>query len=339
MKPNSSTASCRPNDMTALAEVYESIAQRLSVRALHLFSSEITVTVGMRAQRHVDRHHYRSSMLRSVAEAFVRADRGAREYTARIHEVDESIEAWLPSNRDRVRESVARVGDNQMLTFDPRKDGRVVEVIGPVQTANHVAVLVPGMDNDITDYAGLRKRAENLLVAMRKLAAPGETVAVVMWLGYDTPDLTVPRLVTQGARSRKANEGADALDGDIDFLRRVNAAAHLTVIGHSYGTVVVGHALQQGLDVDDAVVLGSPGMDVRDRKDLKSPTVKLWATRHRRKDYIPLLPVHGEDPAAPGFHAERFRSDGLKNHSDYFRADSKALKNIALIATGGEPTR
>jgi Alpha/beta hydrolase len=339
MNSNSSTSSCRPDDMTSLAEVYESIAQQLSVRALHLFSSKLTATVGMRAQRHVDRHHYRSSMLRSVAVAFVRADLAAREYTTRIHRVDESIADWLPSNRDRARESVARIGENNMLTFDPSKDGRVVEALGPVQTANHVAVLVPGMDNDITDYAGLRKRAENLRAAMQKLAAPGETVAVVMWLGYDTPDLTMPRLVTEGARSEKANSGAKALDADIDFLRRVNARAHLTVIGHSYGTVVVGQALKQGLDVDDAVVLGSPGMDVRDRTELKSPTVKLWATRHRKKDYIPLLPVHGEDPAAPGFHAERFRSDGLKNHSDYFRSDSLALKNIALIAIGGEPTR
>jgi Alpha/beta hydrolase len=339
MKSGSNVASCRPADLMSTAGVFDSVAVEFATIARRLFMSETTMNVGMYAQSHADENRYLAGLLRGTADAFIRADLAAREYLARIHAVDDSIAEWLPSNRDQVRASIARTGEDNMLTFDPRKDGRAVEVLGPVQTATHVAVLVPGMDNDILDYPALRKRAENLRIQMQKLAPPGETVAVIMWLGYDTPDLTMPRLVTEGAGSEKARAGAVSLDADIEFLRRINSSAHLTVIGHSYGTVVVGQALKRGLDVDDAVVLGSPGMDVRDRKDLKSPTVKLWATRHRRKDYIPLLPVHGEDPAAPGFHAARFRSDGVKNHSDYFRVDSPALKNIALIAVGGEPTR
>jgi hypothetical protein len=332
-------SSCRPEDLVALASLYETIATQIAPSGRRLLELSMVPVLSSFVLECVDRHRNEGGYLRDTAAAFLIADRAVREYNARTDRVDKSIEAWLPSNRDRERERIAIRGRSNLITFDPRRDGRVVEVLGPALTADHIAVLIPGMDNDISDFSELRKRAESLRVEMQRAAGPGETVAVIMWLGYDTPDLTVPRLVTEGARSGKAKDGAKALDADVEFLRRINADAHLTVVGHSYGTVVVGHALKGGLDVDDAVVLGSPGMDVNDRNDLGSPTVKLWATRHRGRDYIPLLPVHGEDPAAPGFHAERFRSDGVNDHSDYFQVGSPALKNIAAIAVGKQPSR
>jgi pimeloyl-ACP methyl ester carboxylesterase len=332
-------SSCRPDDLVALASLFDRIADEMALPAHRLLGGGAVPVLCSFVHECVVFHRTHGELLRATASAFLRADEAFRAYSDRTGAVEASIEAWLPSNRDRERARIANHGKNNLLTFDPRRDGRVVEVLGPVVTADHVAVLIPGMDNDISDYSELRKRAENIRIEMQEAAKPGESVAVIMWLGYDTPDLNVPRLVTEGARSGKAKAGARDLDADIAFLRRVNPAAHLTVVGHSYGTVVVGQALRGGLDVDDAVVLGSPGMDVTDRKDLGSPTVKLWATRHRGRDYIPLLPVHGEDPAAPGFHAERFRSDGVKDHSDYFRVGSPALRNIALIAVGKQPTR
>jgi pimeloyl-ACP methyl ester carboxylesterase len=332
-------SSCRPDDLVALANLCDRVANEIALPARRLLNGGAVPVLSSFVHECVVLHRTHSELLRATAAGFRRADNAFRAYLERTGAVEESIAAWLPSNRDRERARIAKQGKNSLLTFDPRGDGRVVEVLGPLLTADHVAVLIPGMDNDISDYSELRKRAENIRIEMQAAANPGESVAVIMWLGYDTPDFSFPRLVTEGARSDKAKSGARALDADMEFLRQVNPDAHLTVVGHSYGTVVVGQALRGGLDVDDAVVLGSPGMDVSDRKDLGSPTVKLWATRHRGHDYIPLLPVHGEDPAAPGFHAERFRSDGVKDHSDYFQVGSPALRNIALIAVGKQPTR
>ena len=331
------TAACEPSELGALSQTCDAYADRLGESSLRLFRSERTQVAGFRFREAADSHRLHSAFVRDVAESFRHADTARREYQARISLVDQSISEWLPANRDKVRTQIVRNTRRRLLTFDPAKDGRVVEVFGDAQAANHVALLIPGMDNDITDFLGLRVRAENLKAEMARLAPAGETVAVVLWLGYDTPDLNLPRLLTEGAGSAKARAGAKDLVDDVGFLRRVNPRGHLSVVGHSYGSVVVGRAMQLGLDVRNVVVVGSPGMDVQDRRDLKSPAVNLWATRHRGQDLIPLLPTHGEDPAAPGFHAKRFPSHGVKNHSDYFREGTVALANIARIATGGTP--
>lgn len=334
---SSLTSSCDPALLELLARGIDAFGDGLADAALLCFASEWTRSAGFRLREISDGHRWQASALRDVATAFRTADSAQREYNARIHRVERSISAWLPLNRDRARAEVARTARRRLLTFDPAKDGRVVEVFGNITTSTHIAVIVPGMDNDITDYLGLRVRAENLRAEMARIAAAGQTVAVVLWLGYDTPDLSVTRLVSEGGGSQKAKAGAKVLLEDIAFLRRVSPGAEVTVVGHSYGTVVVGRAMRAGLDVDRVVAVGSPGMDARDRRDLKSPKVSLWATRHRGEDLIPLVPTHGEDPAARGFHAKRFRSDGVKHHSDYFRKESVALGNIARIATGAIP--
>jgi Alpha/beta hydrolase len=283
------------------------------------------------------------SELRLTASKFRSADTATQQYNARVGAVGSAIAAWLPTNRDATRAKVASDGAGHFLTFDPRHDGRAVEVFGDLTYADHIVVLVPGMDNDISGFSGIRKRSIDLKAEMEKVAEPGESVSVVMWLGYDTPDYSVLRTIPEGGGSAKAKAGAKTLDADVDFLRQVNPFAHFTVIGHSYGTVVLGQALKRGLNADDAIAVASPGMDARDRSELGSPEVKLWATRflfHKGHptDLIPLAPVHGEDPADSGFHAARFRSGGVRNHSDYFRPGTEALHNLALIATGKKPT-
>ena len=226
----------------------------------------------------------------------------------------------------------------RLLTFDPQRDGRVVEFSGDLATADHVAVFVPGMANDITNYNSTKTKALSLLREMQAVAKPGERVAVVVWLGYDTPDLTPVRVFFEAARSNKAVAGAKVLDRDLDFLRGLNPGTHITVVGHSYGSLVVGKAMRRGIEADDAVVVGSPGMGVRDRQDLGSAHTTLWAGHRAMFDPVSFAPRLGEDPSAHGFHANRFRTAGSSGHSDYFNPGSVALRNIALIATGAQPT-
>ncbi len=44
--------------------------------------------------------------------------------------------------------------DRHFLLFDPSGDGRVAEVFGPLETADHVAIVVPGMGNDLNNFDG-----------------------------------------------------------------------------------------------------------------------------------------------------------------------------------------
>ena len=71
--------------------------------------------------------------------------------------------------------------------------------------------------------------------------------------------------------------------------------AHLTAIGHSYGSTTTGHAAHDhGLPVDDLVVVGSPGLggDVDNADDLGVDPDHVWAGVNSR-DPVAYLADHG----------------------------------------------
>jgi hypothetical protein len=266
-----------------------------------------------------------------------------------------ALKKGLPANAKRTKQLDALLNDPVAvyLRADGTGDGRVVQVFGDLVSAQHIIVFVPGMDNEINDYReSLQKRARSVLAEMQRQAGPGIPVAVVAWLGYDTPDYTPVSLVTQAATSNKARDGAKALETDLTLIRKQNPRAHITVLAHSYGTVVLGEAMKRGLNVSDAIAVGSPGMNTASRQSLQSPTVRFWASKSKRSawslgskpivtvpvDPISVLPTHGEDPSAKGFGAHRFSSADSIGHSDYFRAGTVALRNIAAIGLGRPPS-
>ena len=113
--------------------------------------------------------------------------------------------------------------DRHFLLFDPAGDGRVAEVFGDLTSARHVAVVVPGMNNDLEQLHRRRRRAR---------PAPG--LAVRPRPGRDHP---VARLRHAGGRERAlgigdAEPGAEALPEFVAGIRAQRAERlHWTVIG------------------------------------------------------------------------------------------------------------
>ncbi len=261
----------------------------------------------------------------------------------------------------------------QLLRFDTNDDGRVVEVRGDLKKAKHVVILVPGMTNDLSTVDAIRDRADRIYDEMAKQnGGKTDDIAVILWLGYNTPDNS-PRGYVEATRSVPAKAGAQQLVHDVNMLRTHGMNAHVTVVAHSYGTVVAGQAMKQGLHVNDVISLGSPGMDASSRQQLGSPNVHLWATATGRPvtplaetreavrdivvglainpflarpvaeivtggDYVAQAPVHGPDPTKRGFGATVFPSSG-GGHGAYFDDGSEGLENIGRIAVGKKPTR
>jgi pimeloyl-ACP methyl ester carboxylesterase len=261
----------------------------------------------------------------------------------------------------------------QLLRFDTKDDGRVVEVRGDLKKAKHVVILVPGMTNDLSTVDGIRERADRIYDEMAKqYGGSTDDIAVIVWLGYNTPDNS-PSGYIEASRSDSAKAGAQQLVSDVNMFRAHGMNAHVTVVAHSYGTVVAAQAMKKGLHVDDVVSLGSPGMDADSRQQLGSPNVHLWATATGRPvtprgeagevvrdvilgavlnpfvarpaaeivtggDYVAQAPVHGPDPTERGFGATVFPSSG-GGHGAYFDPASEGLENIGRIAVGKRPTR
>ena len=228
--------------------------------------------------------------------------------------------------------------ERQFLFYDPAGDGKVVEVMGDLSTADHVAVFVPGMANDISDFENIRTRGVNLQQAV---AEGGDAdVASIVWLGYDPPDDPRERLIEIGGTvgSGPARAGGEDLPPFVAGIL-ADRDRHVTVVSHSYGTIVAGHALRNGVDAEDVIFAGSPGVDADAAEELAHGYTP-WAaqTPDDPIDHVPNVRVlgagHGRDPTDPAFGAEVFDTGTATGHSEYCKPGSESLRNIARIVTG-----
>lgn len=224
----------------------------------------------------------------------------------------------------------------RVLGCDPTGRGRAVVALGDPSTAADVAVLVPGSDIDLhtlDDPARPQHRPMGWARALSAAAGPG--TAVVLWVGYPTPQ----GLGVDAATGRLARAAVPALVEEVSSLRsRAGRPPHLTVIGHSYGAVVVALAARQ-LDADDVVLLGSPGARADDVAALHT-RARVEAAR-TAGDWIARVPHlhlddlgHGTDPVSPSFGAIRLPVGGTEGHEGYFRPGSQSLASIAAVVTG-----
>ncbi len=206
--------------------------------------------------------------------------------------------------------------------------------LGDLATARHIAVLVPGSDTDLhtlDDPARPHHRPLGWARALHDAAGPG--TAVVLWVGYPTPQ----GLGIDAASGGLARAGSAALTAFVDHLHatHIGVPPHLSVIGHSYGAVVAAIAAPR-LRADDLVLLGSPGARARTVRELHT-CARVWAAR-TAGDWTRLIPHiqigdlgHGTDPTSPAFGARPVPVGGASGHDGYFRPGSAALAGLANV--------
>jgi uncharacterized protein YukE len=257
--------------------------------------------------------------------------------------------------------------ETQLYLYDPTAfdgDGAVAISAGNLETADNVAVTVPGFGTDGESAAYQADRARTIYESTRFLD-PTQSDATMFWIGYDAPDNPPwdgdgdwAGVLTESHATAGGERLADTLDG----LRaaRDGEPAHLTAIGHSYGSTTTGHAAHDhGIPVDDVVFVGSPGVggDTDHASDTGVDPDHVWAGANSR-DPIADLGNHGwihletvfgaglgDDPAEDDFGGRRFQAesttraddfglDAFQDHSKYFDHDSESLYNISQIING-----
>jgi len=257
---------------------------------------------------------------------------------------------------------------SQLYLYDPTAfdgDGAVAVCAGDLATADNVAVVVPGFGTDGTGAGYHAERVLTLYESTRTLDS-GQSNASMFWIGYDAPDNVPWDAGWDGAGvldEDLATRGGERLADTIDGLRasRGGEPAHLTVIGHSYGSTTLGHgAHDPGVPADDLVFVGSPGVGgaTDHATDLGVDPDHVWAGANSR-DPVANLGNHGwwhlesalggaglgDDPVEDAFGAHRFRAesttradnDGLEavgDHSKYFDHDTESLYNISQVVNG-----
>ncbi|BCJ44345.1 hypothetical protein GCM10010168_11580 [Actinoplanes ianthinogenes] len=237
-----------------------------------------------------------------------------------------------------------------LLGLDVSGDGRAVVALGDPDHAANVLTHVPGMTSDLASLGGELTRAERVAARAGELG-PEAATSSVLWLDYDAPDF-----LHEAWSAKQAEAGSDGLRRFQDGLRATHdgPAARQTVLGHSYGSLVVGKAATGGLDADRVVFVGSPGVGVDSVRQLGIPADRVFASTSISDpiQYLavapgrpglgpPLTPTEhlwfGHDPSDPRFGARVFGTQWNGGHVGYWDQGKPALDALARITLGGAP--
>ncbi len=265
---------------------------------------------------------------------------------------------------DAVENSLALGGkngypDSYLLGFDTIGNGRAIVSFGDPNTANDTVTYVPGLGSKITGAVGDSGRAAALWAQAAKFA-PGKKISSVYWLGYNAPQLGL----SEGLHNLDVTSTSDAIAGASSltrFQRGLSAAhqpgvpGHAVVLGHSYGSLVVGEAAaRDGLHPSDLIFVGSPGVGVNTASQLGMSSAHVWAGANVHNPVPQLPPTNpvtaltnpdaahfGNNPATSAFNGQAFNANydpgrsfsglDLSAHSAYWDQGSSSLFNMAHI--------
>lgn len=244
-----------------------------------------------------------------------------------------------------------------LLRIDDAGQGRVIMAMGNPDTAANVATYVPGTGSELSKIGGDLGRADLMAAAAEKAGSP--STSVITWQGYDAP----PDLADAACTSY-ADNGKQALTSFQDGLRASHEGSPSanTLLGHSYGTTLVGHAASSThLPVDNIVLVASPGVGVDHAAQLNIPPDHVYSTTAEH-DLINVtnfprgitgsgdwLDPLGPDPTDPEFGGRTFSSnpgtegpwyrDGLSSeaHSQYWDRGNQSLTSMGQIIAGKQP--
>jgi hypothetical protein len=289
---------------------------------------------------------------KSVIEAHAQLAAAAQ---ARVDAL-KNIESALASPKGRTeRFLVSLTGDSPPLA---------AVSIGDLDTAQNVTYAVPGMGTSTEDMTGWARSAGNIQFMQDQLE-PGNSHAVVAWIGYKTPPIPLTQGGPEVLDTRLADVGARKLDTALAGFAatRGSGGAQLNVVAHSYGTTTAAIALTApGVHVDSFVSLGSAGLSpsIDSASDLNAGRVFAG----QAQEVIPLLESgkgdawagmgrafgnHPVNPVDPSFGARTFGTDTgvggnpVNDHSvhtssgnGYLDQGTESLTNVAAATTGQE---
>jgi hypothetical protein len=247
---------------------------------------------------------------------------------------------------DTIEQILAKHGDNrQLLLLDPTGSHQLKAAlaVGDVDNADNVTVFTPGLTSTVKGMAGYDSDMANLV---HQAEQHGGSTAAIAWLGYEAPQLDSTLFGDRTVASdRLAQAGADDLAA---FYNGIDASRpkdpHLTALGHSYGSLTTGLALQHSTGVDAAVFFGSPGTGARDLSDMDIPEGRAYSMSSST-DPVANFNRFGRDPDlmegmtrldAAG---DRTSHDGRDltrsgGHTNYLVDGSSGQYNLAAVVAG-----
>ena len=201
----------------------------------------------------------------------------------------------------------------QLVAFKTGLRPLAAIAVGNMDTASQITVLVPGMNATVaSSMPALTTNAITVQNAQKvhNLTDKRESgLAVVAWIGYDTPTLPEVNL------SNKAKVGAVALQGFFEgatAARGWTAGENLSVVAHSYGTTTASIALTK-TPVENFTMLASAGLqgNIDTVGDLLVDKKNIWVSKAAGDGtaFWGQRLEHPVDPSTAEFGARVFSSE------------------------------
>ncbi|GHF32389.1 hypothetical protein GCM10018790_07450 [Kitasatospora xanthocidica] len=240
--------------------------------------------------------------------------------------------------------------------------GRAILALNDPDTADDVATFVPGTESRIGGVGGTMDKAKEMYRSAVQ-ASPGAKVSTIAYVNYAAPQTASPTLgapVPDAAYEGYAKDAEQDLFSFQSGLRATHqgAPSHNTVVGHSYGSTVVGYTMRdKGLPVDTVVFAGSPGVGVERAADLNTDLATgakidpgrvftVLGGKDSITDWTPALDVDnldptsddyhlrfGRDPMNPAFGAQHLPSQDT-DHDHYWNANTPSWKAFGQVIAG-----
>lgn len=236
-----------------------------------------------------------------------------------------------------------------LVSLDPTADAKASIVVGDLSTARYVSVLVPGMymsvGEQIEAWGKVAQEQYDLQTGfLRRILGPrgnGGTpgVAVVAWIGYQTP------VLTNIGGTALATQGADSLERTLEGIRalRTDDQPYLSVFAHSYGSTAALMALERHtVSVDALALMGSPGSAAQTVAGLSVTGGNVFVGE-APMDPIVNTAFFGSDPGSPAYGAKPMGVGGAvdplthaslagsSGHNEYFTVGTECMRNLAMI--------
>ncbi len=253
-----------------------------------------------------------------------------------------------------------------LLSFSARPDAPplVATSIGNPDLAEHVTLLVPGMNSGSHRISGYFNTAETLhqSALAADVTAGGragqDSLATIMWLDYAAPqdhETLSPSGSVLG--NDRAVEGAARFEQTLAGIaaQQFDRCRHgsINVVAHSYGATMAARALSSApFPVDSFTMLAPAGLpsDVTDVGDLNVHNGNVFTGENRNDFVADLGRISPQHPVNPSwnepFGANTFGTDGNTSHgpsvgheldngkTGYLSTGTESLWNVSNIVMG-----
>ncbi|WP_067905191.1 alpha/beta hydrolase [Nocardia vaccinii] len=260
---------------------------------------------------------------------------------ARVEGNPEAITSY-----EQIENAIGEEGKYYLSYLD--KDFRTAISRENPDESDFIVTYLGGAGTSPVKNLNIAEKLRNAARGVRREGEPEPRVAAIRWQSYQRPPSA--RYAWDPSYADNAAPLLRRYQQGLQVTHMGEGQPYTTMVGHSYGNVVLGHAADgemvgdAALHADNLVLVGSFGVGVDHVSDLRLAGVDTLEMKNRvyatmaEYDSFKTMPKHGRMPTSPEFGAKVFTSESTrgpwksaflnpKDHAGYFGPEDQVEFN------------